>query len=149
MPEDTQITKVTRRGFLDRLLQGAVVLGIGVFVYPVVKYVIPPGDTEGKESEVDAGPVADLKIGTAKKVEYNGKPVLLINTKVGFSAISAVCSHLGCIVDWNEDKQVVTCPCHNAVFDYNGNIVSGPPPLPLEKLDVNVRGDKIMIRKKG
>jgi Rieske Fe-S protein len=41
------------------------------------------------------------------------------------------------------------CPCHNAIFDYNGNIVSGPAPLPLERFEVDVRDNKVMVRRKG
>lgn len=149
MPEDPNSGKTSRRSFIDALLQGAAVLGLGGFVYSVVGFAVPPKETGGKEKEVHVGAPDEIKPGKARKFELNGKPALLIHLNGGFAALSAVCSHLGCIVDWDEDKNQVVCPCHNAVFDYNGNIVSGPPPLPLEKLDVTIRGNKIMVRKKG
>ncbi|MEW5944596.1 MAG: Rieske 2Fe-2S domain-containing protein [bacterium] len=149
MNEKNGRKKVTRRGFVDYLLEGAVVFAAAGFAYPVVRFVIPPKETGGGAHEVNVGTEDEIKPGKAKKFEINGQPAIIINTKTGFSALSAVCTHLGCIVDWDEDKQLIVCPCHNAVFDYNGNIVSGPPPLPLEKLEVTVRGDKVMVRRKG
>lgn len=131
------------------MLQGAVVVGLGGAVWSAVGYAIPPHESEGREKEVEVGAEDDVKPGEAKKFEMHGKPALVINTKSGFVALNAVCTHLGCIVDWDETKKQVICPCHNAVFDHNGNIVSGPPPLPLEQLEVSVRGGKIMVRKKG
>jgi Rieske Fe-S protein len=45
-------------------------------------------------------------------------------------AISAGCTHLGCIVTWDEGQQIFKCPCHDGRFDAEGNVLSGPPPAP-------------------
>lgn len=149
MAENKNQDKPTRRAFLDKMLEGMVVAGAGVALYPLVKYAIPPKQAEGQQNEVEATTVDQLGPGKALKFEFHGQPAMVINVKTGFKAVSAVCTHLGCIVDWDESKLQIICPCHNAVFDYNGNIVSGPPPLPLEQLEANVRDNKIMVRKKG
>lgn len=150
MEQDTRkSTGVRRRTFLDTLLRGWVLAGVAGMAYPVAKYLTPPHAPEAAEKEVEAAAADQVKPGEAVKFEFHGTPALLMNVKTGFVAVSAVCTHLGCIVDWDAGKSQVVCPCHNAIFDYNGNIVSGPAPLPLERFEVNVRDNKVMVRRKG
>jgi Rieske Fe-S protein len=54
------------------------------------------------------------------------------------TAMSATCSHLGCHVKWDAGANHFKCPCHGGVYDRTGNVVSGPPPRPLQKLPVRV-----------
>jgi Rieske Fe-S protein len=56
----------------------------------------------------------------------------------GFHALSAVCQHLGCRVNWDDGTQQFRCPCHGGVYDREGRVVAGPPPRPLERLAVRV-----------
>ena len=61
-------------------------------------------------------------------------------------AISAGCTHLGCIVTWDEDHQIFRCPCHDGRYDAEGNVLSGPPPAPLNRHPVKTEGGKIYLR---
>jgi Rieske Fe-S protein len=54
------------------------------------------------------------------------------------TAMSATCSHLGCHVKWESAANQFKCPCHGGTYDRAGNVVAGPPPRPLEKLQVRV-----------
>jgi Rieske Fe-S protein len=54
------------------------------------------------------------------------------------TAMSATCSHLGCHVKWEATANQFKCPCHGGTYDRAGNVVSGPPPRPLDKLQVRV-----------
>ena len=56
----------------------------------------------------------------------------------GYRAFSAVCQHLGCSVRWDAAKKQFLCPCHGGVYDRDGRVVSGPPPRPLERLNIRV-----------
>ena len=56
----------------------------------------------------------------------------------GYRAVSAVCQHLGCSVRWDHAKKQFLCPCHGGVYDREGRVVSGPPPRPLQRLNVRV-----------
>lgn len=61
------------------------------------------------------------------------------------SAISATCTHLGCIVSWDEAQNRFKCPCHNGVFDANGEVVSGPPPAPLKRHRIKIEGGRVLL----
>jgi cytochrome b6-f complex iron-sulfur subunit len=80
-------------------------------------------------------------------VPVNDKPVVVVNTEQeGVKAFSAICTHLGCIVEWDEDRQIILCPCHDGRFSpFNGAVISGPPPAPLPELPVSVEGDAIYV----
>jgi succinate dehydrogenase / fumarate reductase iron-sulfur subunit len=56
----------------------------------------------------------------------------------GVHALSATCTHLGCQVRWDEASTKFRCPCHGGVFDKQGNVVEGPPPRGLNRVDVRV-----------
>ncbi len=55
-----------------------------------------------------------------------------------YRALSATCTHLGCRVRWDEANTQYRCPCHGGVFDRAGNVVEGPPPSGLTRLNVRV-----------
>jgi Rieske Fe-S protein len=52
--------------------------------------------------------------------------------------LSATCTHLGCQVRWDIDTKKFRCPCHGGVFDAQGNVVSGPPPRPLDRVEARI-----------
>lgn len=56
----------------------------------------------------------------------------------GYRALSGTCQHLGCRVHFDVSKQQYLCPCHGGVYDRLGRVVAGPPPRPLERLNVRV-----------
>jgi Rieske Fe-S protein len=71
--------------------------------------------------------------------ETNRQTVVFIDKQGDqLTAMSATCSHLGCHVQWQADANHFKCPCHGGVYDRAGNVVSGPPPRPLDKLQVRV-----------
>jgi Rieske Fe-S protein len=58
--------------------------------------------------------------------------------KDGYRALSAVCTHLGCRVQWDDSAKHFQCPCHGGIYDRAGNVVSGPPPRPLDQIRARV-----------
>ena len=58
--------------------------------------------------------------------------------KENVHALSATCTHLGCQVRWDQDTHRFRCPCHGGVFDAQGQVVEGPPPRPLDRVDARV-----------
>jgi cytochrome b6-f complex iron-sulfur subunit len=64
------------------------------------------------------------------------KKAYVIGAPGGVYALSAVCTHLGCITRFRSDERVIACPCHGSRFDLEGNVVHGPAPRPLPWLEV-------------
>ncbi len=60
-------------------------------------------------------------------------------------ALSPVCSHLGCLVNWHRSKEKFLCPCHGGKYDIEGKVIGGPPPAPLTRLPLRVRKGKAYI----
>jgi Rieske Fe-S protein len=60
-------------------------------------------------------------------------------------AISAACTHLGCIVTWDEDQQIFQCPCHDGRYNPEGQVISGPPPRPLRRHKTKIEEGRILL----
>lgn len=139
----------SRRSFLKYVLVSfsAIATAAGVLT-PIIAYLWPPKQAAGASgSRVAVASTADLPAGTGAVFSVGNKAVIVINTPDGYSALSAVCTHLGCVVFWDEQKQVVSCPCHEAYFNTNGAVISGPPPAPLPAYRVQVEGDQIYVER--
>jgi Rieske Fe-S protein len=74
--------------------------------------------------------------------------VFLIREGDNVKALSATCTHLGCQVRWEKEKQRFLCPCHGGVYDAHGRVLEGPPPRPLDTIDVrvDVSSDAVLVR---
>ncbi len=140
----------TRRGLIHWLLGGGVTASAVSFLYPVIRYLNPPEIPEAAANEVSGGKIQDLKLNSAKIVKFGNSPALLIRTgETSWRAFSAICTHLNCTVQYRDSTRQIWCACHNAFYDLNGRVVSGPPPRPLEELPVHVRGDEVVISRRG
>jgi cytochrome b6-f complex iron-sulfur subunit len=68
-----------------------------------------------------------------------------------FYALSAVCTHLGCIVEWKEagipghPEGVIACPCHGSVFSKTGDVVRGPAPRSLDRFKMYLEEDRVIV----
>lgn len=100
------------------------------------------GVQEAKPVEI---PLAELPVGGVKMIIYGGTPAIVLRTPESIKAFSLICTHLGCIVQWQAAQQEFYCPCHDGRFDQFGEVISGPPPIPLEAFTVKVEGDKIIV----
>ena len=61
------------------------------------------------------------------------------------NVLSNICTHLGCRVAWNKDSNQYLCPCHDARFGMNGEVVSGPPPRPLNTYETKIENGNLFI----
>ncbi len=160
MTEEMRSKEVSRRGFLSTLTWAiGALIGAG-FTLPALAYIIGPALEEQATDEW-------IPLGLSNKVEL-GVPTLfkttierqtgwIVNqeelsvyviTRDGreFTAMSNICTHLGCRVRWIEDRTQFFCPCHNGVFNQLGEVVSGPVPRPLDRYEVKVEDGQILMR---
>lgn len=134
-----------RRG-VNLLLGGGLLGSIASFLYPALRYIIPPAVSESTNRTVTAAKVGELRNNSGKVFKFGSQPAILIRTSEGdYRAFTAVCTHLSCTVQYRADLHEIWCPCHNGFYDANGHNVSGPPPRPLEAFDVHVQGEDIIV----
>lgn len=142
-------TPKSRRTIL-KFLMGGSLAGVWMsLVYPLVRYLIPPAEANVTTNEALAASTGDLKPNTAKTFRFGSHPALLVRLPNGeYKSLSAVCTHLGCTVQYQPETQQIWCPCHNGRYDLDGRNIQGPPPRPLVAFDVNVRGEEIHVSRK-
>jgi Rieske Fe-S protein len=78
--------------------------------------------------------------------DLRGAPVLLLRESNQVWALSLICTHLGCRAHWEPSRSRVFCPCHDGVFDPQGRVVSGPPPRPLDRYEVELLAGGVYLK---
>ena len=137
---------ITRRHFLDAALWIGGVALVASVTYPIAKYLVPPPQAEANPSSVGVGKEEDFLPDTGAIFRMGNKPGILVRTKDGqFRAFIAVCTHLGCTVQYRSDLGVIWCACHSGRFDLNGINIAGPAPRPLTPLVVNIRDGQVFV----
>jgi cytochrome b6-f complex iron-sulfur subunit len=133
-----------RRGFLKLLASILGLSALGAFLYPLFRF-LTPREAMGKAKKVTLAK-SEIPMGAVKDLLIMGTPSIVIHTKdKGFIALSRVCTHLGCLVNYDKERQILICPCHGGTYDLEGNVISGPPPSPLPKYTVRVVDGNIVI----
>lgn len=137
-----------RRGFLGWLTR--VFLGlwaVGGFG-AIAAYLRPPEKHDsGSDRVVRVGTLDELRIGEARMVRHGVTPFFVIRLdETRVVALSAVCTHVRCILGFDREKKAIVCPCHDGRFDLAGNVLSGPPQRPLPTYSVSVRAGEIFVR---
>ena len=144
--------EISRRDFIKvttGIVGGVIAVAIGL---PTISYLIDPALSEGgKDMWVSIGKFEDMQIGipypfSFTRVQVNGwertsssfggyalrrsddpKDLLILNSR---------CTHLSCTVNWSEEAKAYLCPCHDAKFGIEGEVLDGPPPRPLDDYNV-------------
>jgi Rieske Fe-S protein len=138
-----------RRRFVEILLGSGLLASAASFLYPILRYLVPPAPPDLGSDSVVAGRVGELKRNAAKIFRFGNRPALLVHTTEGeYRAFSARCTHLDCTVQFRDDVRQIWCACHNGFYDLNGRNVAGPPPRPLDQFEVFVREQEIIVRRR-
>ena len=150
---------IRRRKFME---MGIFVFGgaiVAVSGSALARFAIGPSLDEQEEKwiEIDEAEIVDEDEGmSALVVEFDVKDGYMVSqervlvyakkTKKGeIIAMNATCTHLACIVSWNEEEKKFFCPCHNGIYDSNGMVVSGPPPYPLRRHKTKVEDGQLYV----
>lgn len=134
----------TRTRFLSMV---AIAMGgvmTAAILVPVVGFAI--ADSLGDEvwRWVDIGPLSDFAEGSTTSLRVTGpdpeadRRVFLRNRDGELIAIWNRCAHLGCPVKYSPGSDGYACPCHGGAYDSRGLVSAGPPPRPLDRMDVKI-----------
>ena len=158
---DSNPHQVSRRDFIKGT---AAVIGglIGALIgIPSVAYLLSPAVNSQGESDavIPLGPLANYPIGVPTRFDFSETKVNgweRTATDYGLYVVrknenevwvfSDVCTHLGCRVTWHADQEHYISPCHDGHFDIMGNVVSGPPPRPLDEFVTKVEGGDLFVQ---
>jgi cytochrome b6-f complex iron-sulfur subunit len=141
---------MNRRHFFEKFV-GALFGGSALaFFAPALAYLFPNRNfgATGREFTDTTGQVISANSISENGNQLgmlNGKPAIVLRHSGELVALSAVCTHLGCTVAYNQSAQIFKCPCHGGTYDRDGNVIAGPPPEPLERLNIRVEDDKIVL----
>jgi cytochrome b6-f complex iron-sulfur subunit len=134
-----------RRRFLKIILAFLGSITLLSFAYSLLKFLaaLPARTAETKKLIIRKNEVPS---GDAKNIIYRNAPAMIINRPdKGFIALTRVCTHLGCLVEYNRGEQRLICPCHAGNFDLEGGVLSGPPPKSLTAIPLRIDGENIVI----
>ncbi|HVP13922.1 MAG TPA: Rieske (2Fe-2S) protein [Terriglobales bacterium] len=137
-----------RRRFLTILSQIFLALwGLGAAAV-LAAYLKAP-EKRGRETEtmVSAGLLDAYRVGEGRLVRHGIAPFFVVRLDAArVVALSAVCTHVRCILGYDAGRRALVCPCHDGRFDLTGNVISGPPPRPLPSYPVTIRAGEIFVR---
>jgi nitrite reductase/ring-hydroxylating ferredoxin subunit len=144
----------SRRRVLARLVQGAAALVGGLFAGLLGVFAVNPRSRASEDRWVKAVPLDSLLDDTPRAVVLSvprvhgwhrerARHVVYVarggdDAAPTVRAMSATCTHLGCLVSWDMEAERFTCPCHGGAYDASGTVVAGPPPRALERIDARI-----------
>lgn len=131
---------------MDLIIRGSFTVAVVGTMYPLLRYFWPSKANAGGMTAAVKIPFSEIPVGTSKKLAYKGKPIIVVRkSETEAVAFSAVCTHLGCLVNWKPEAGELVCPCHIARFDLDGNVAGGPAPSPLRAYKTRITDDAIIV----
>ena len=135
---ESEKKSVNRREFLN--LAWLASLGFLTINLGGVTYLFSmPRFKEGEFGGVfTVGRVSDLPTAGSPPVNYPKVKLWLSNTDQGVVGLYKVCTHLGCLYNWNGQENRFICPCHGSQFEANGDYIAGPAPRSLDRFVIQI-----------
>jgi cytochrome b6-f complex iron-sulfur subunit len=145
MDAKSQVDKkpISRRRLMAYAWIGAAAIVMGELIGGTFAFLWPRRKGPKVETVFIAGKVTDFKVGEV--IPFRKERTFILRTEGGFLAISAICTHLHCIVNWNEMLKKFECPCHGAKFNQNGEVLEGPPPRPLDLYKLQIVVGNVVV----
>jgi len=134
---------ISRRRLMAYAWMGAAAIVMGELIFGTFAFLWPRRKGPKVETVFIAGKVTDFKVGEIFPLRK--ERTFILRTEGGFLAISAICPHLHCVVNWNEMLKKFECPCHGAKFNLNGEVLEGPPPRPLDLYKLQLVAGNLVV----
>ncbi len=136
----------SKRDFLTTSLATLSTALVGFILFPLARYLKQPPSGGGNIKRTIAAKLDDVPNDSGVIFRFGNNPGIVFRTPAGeLKSFTAVCTHLGCTVQYVPVESYIFCACHNGKYDLNGQVISGPPPRPLEQYQVDVQGDDIVV----
>jgi cytochrome b6-f complex iron-sulfur subunit len=126
-----------RRDFLGKTAFWTTVGTLGFATVGMLRMPMP-GVIPGRAGSIKIGMPGDFPV-NSEPVRVSGQNLFLVHDREGFWVVSAVCTHLGCIVAQNAEGY--GCPCHGSRFGHDGKVLQGPAPSPLRWYELSLAAD--------
>lgn len=139
--------KTPRRNFLKFLWISLGLVALIELALMIISFFRPIPKKQTADSAfsiIDAGSTETYKQGTVTAF-VRGQFYLACLDDGGFLAMSSKCTHLGCSVPWDKDKNKFICPCHSSEFDMVGNVLSSPAPRALDLFEITIVNKNIHV----
>ena len=136
--ETAQKININRREFLNLAWLaslGFFMVELGGITYLFSMPLFKAGEFGGIFS---VGPVSQLPPAGSAPLNVPKVKLWLSNTDQGLMALYKVCTHLGCLYNWNTQENKFICPCHGSQFQGNGDYIQGPAPRSLDRFVVEI-----------
>lgn len=126
---------------------------------PAIGYLISPAvKSQQKEAWIPLGPLENYPVGTPTLFSFTRTTVngwektvnsygayVVRSGENDLKVYSNMCTHLSCRVTWKDEENVYACPCHDAKFSSDGEVLSGPPPKPLSEYETKIEEGELFI----
>ncbi|MFQ6002804.1 MAG: ubiquinol-cytochrome c reductase iron-sulfur subunit [Candidatus Zixiibacteriota bacterium] len=134
----SQDKKISRRDFFSLIGWGGLLSSILISLSGTVRFLFPNVLFE-PPSTFKLGKPEDYKEGSVTYDEEHR--IFIFHDKDGFRCVSAICTHVACVVNWNEADNEFICPCHGSKFTRAGKVITGAAIKPLPSFLVTLAKD--------
>ena len=144
------VPPLSRRTFVKASMAVAGAAYAAALGYPVYRYLATPAERAAALAAVKEVTLADadkLPRDSALMFKFAGRPALLLHhADDTWTALTAVCTHLGCTVQFDKERKAIYCACHGGMYDpRTGANISGPPPKPLVNYKAQILPGKVVV----
>jgi len=150
--------EVTRRDLLVGAIHGIWALIAAALCLPASAYLLLGAKPRRRDEWTEVGDVTKLPTGQPVEVAFRRNRTdgwrvgsekltawVVKTSSRSVVAFGAQCTHLGCAHHWDEGKSKFICPCHNSLFSMEGKVLAGPAPRPLDRYELKIEGDKLLL----
>ncbi|MBS1150122.1 MAG: Rieske (2Fe-2S) domain protein [Myxococcaceae bacterium] len=143
-PTDTEPTDQERERRRFLLLVGSGALGaVGLGLAAATLRFIEPNVLFEEDRRFAVGRPEDVPVGTVLVLVR--QRVYVVREEKGFYALSAVCTHLGCITRYEAEQKGFFCPCHGSRYALKGTVTGGPAPAALVRLHLSIEREQLVV----